>query len=227
MAIISKSAQVLLDQELTSYRNKIIERASVYAEHDGDSLIGEKQMKLAIRDSGIKELGDVRYVEAKRRKKRVSVILWLLLLLSLIWFSICIIYLEKDSTEQGVLIVGSIASGLSIASLFLLMYSTRRRSGNGRADSVVAFLSEWNEFESLLNYSYKGANKGGNIPLTDLIQYYIQNISDDKEYDELRIVKLLKIRNSLVHRGINSFDEKILIRYTLELQDLIKKLKSK
>ena len=70
-------------------------------------------------------------------------------------------------------------------------------------------------------------DKGGNVPLTDLIQYYIQDISDNKSVDEMRIVKLLKIRNSLVHRGINNFDDKILIRQTLELQDMIKKLKNK
>lgn len=227
MAVISKKAQVLLDEELASYKNKIIERAAVYAEHDGDSVISEKQMKLAIRDGGLKDLGDIRYVDAKQRKKRVSLIMWLLLLLSLTWFLICIIYLEKESFEQSVLIVGILASSLSIASLFLLMYSTRRKNEKKKADIVVAFLSEWNEFESLLNYSYKGANKGGNVPLTDLIQYYIQDISDNKSVDEMRIVKLLKIRNSLVHRGINNFDDKILIRQTLELQDMIKKLKNK
>ena len=228
MAIVSKSAQVLLDEELASYKNKIIERASVYAEHDGDSSIGEKQMKLAIRDSGTKELGDVLLVEAKQRKTTKSVIVWLLFWLLLVWSLFCIIYIEQKSYLQQELVVICSVSVMSLASILgVFMYYNRLRSADGKADVVVDFLYKWNEFESLLKYSYKSANKKENVPLIDLIQYYIHNISDDKKYDEMRIIKLLNIRNSLVHRGIKSFDEKILIRHTMELQDLIKQLKRK
>lgn len=227
MDIISKSAQTILEKELSSYKNKLIERASAYAEHDGDLFIGDKHLELAIRDSEKKELGSVRYEEKRQKNKIRTIITWLLLLLSLIGFTISIIYLGKEAYEQVVLVVCSIVSGLSIASVLMLIAPTSRKGEKNRSEIVVAFLDGWNEFESLLTYSYKGTHKGGNIPLTDLIQYYLQNISDNKDIDNRRIVNLLKMRNSLVHRGINRFDEKILVRHTLELQDLIKRLKSK
>ena len=225
MDVISKSAQAILEEELTSYRKRLIERASLYAEHDGNLFVGDKQIKLAIRDSGTSELGSIRYAEKKQNTERVTIIMWLLLLLSLIWLSICIIYLNKDSYDQIVLIIGSISSVLSIASVLMLMTSIGKKRNKSQHDTIIAFLNEWNEFESLLKYSYKGSNKGGNVPLTDLIDYYLKNISDNKEVDDRRIVNVLRIRNSLVHRGIHRFDEKILLRQIDELQDLIKKMR--
>lgn len=226
MDIISKSAQAILEEELTSYRKKLIERASLYAEHDGDLFIGDKQIKLAIHDGGTSELGSIRYAEKKRMTERMTIMMWMLLLLSLIWLLICVIYLKKESYDQIVLIVGSISSVLSILSVLILMISTGRIRNKSQHD-IIAFLYEWNEFESLLKYSYKGPNKGGNVPLTDLIDYYLKNISDNKELDNRRIVNVLRIRNSLVHRGIHRFDEKILLRQIAELQDLIKKMKDR
>lgn len=225
MGVISKSAQAILEEELGAYRKKLIDRASLYAEHDGDLFVGDKQIKLAIRDNETSELGRIRYAEKKQKTVRITFFMWVLLLLSLIWLSICVIYLNKDSYDQIVLLIGSISSGLSIASVLMLMTATGKKSNKSQYETIIAFLEEWNEFESLLKYSYKGPNKGGNVPLTDLIDYYLKNISDNKEGDNRRIVNVLRIRNSLVHRGIHRFDEKILLRQIAELQDLIKKMK--
>ena len=226
MELVSKNAQAILESEIEEYRNRILDRASYYMYHDGDSLIHEKQIKMAIRALGNPEAVRSYNSEIKRKRmRRLQISTALLLLCMLIWLLICIIYLSNGTYDKMVFIVGIAGS---IASMAILLYSIlkiKRPKHFAKSPQVVEFLGEWNRFEGLLRYAYKGANKGGNISFSDLLDFYLSNYSKDKLSDQRRIISALRIRNNILHREINQVDEKMLDRHVNELQDLIAKMK--
>lgn len=224
MELLSKSAQAILDDELESYKKKLLDRASLYVDHDGELLIREKQIKAAIRDYDSPELGEIKSPYNKRIDKHLFVFMWAMFFFLFVFLFFCVIYLEKGTYENGVAIIGVIVSSISLILTFWMMTINRKKKGN-KSDNIVAYLREWDEFESFLRYSYKGPNKAGNVAFTDLIGYYLDNFSDDKDVDERKIITLLRMRNSLVHRGIKDVNEETIIRQTDELQDLIKRMK--
>lgn len=225
MELLSKSAQAILDDELGSYRKKLLDRASLYVEYDGDVLIRDKQIKAAIRDYDAPELGDIRCSQNKNKGvTNLFIIMWTVFLFLLFFLFFCLFYLERGSYENVVVIIGAVVAVISIVLTFWLLKTSRRRKGN-RSENIVAYLREWEEFESLLRYSYKGSNKSRNVAFTDLIDYYLDNFSQNKDFDERKLLALLRMRNSLVHREINEVNEDTIIRRTDELQDLTKRIK--
>ena len=226
MELLSKSAQDILEKELESYKKKLLDRASLYVDQDGDLLIRDKQIKAAIRDYDAPEPVEIRNVYNKSKVKYLIVFMWTMFFFLLVFLFFCILYLEKGTYENGVAIIGTIVSVISVILTIWILATNRNRTGN-KSEYIVIYLNEWREFESLLKYSYKGPDKNGNVAFTDLIDYYLDNFSSNKDVDEKKIITLLRVRNSLVHRGINDVNEETIIRLTDELQDLIKRIKNK
>ena len=225
MELMSKSAQAILEEELVSYKKRLVNRATQYAEHDGDTLIRDRQILAAIRDYGTP---DSAYVQLNQKRKKTKILLittWLLVLMLLIWLIVSVIYLSKDTQENIVFVVGLSASIASLLSVLLLYTEMKKGKKGVGTKTVVSFLNKWNEFEPLLRYTYKGTNKKGNVSLADLLDYYMNNYSKDKETDERIILSNLKMRNNIVHRGIFRANEDMLERNMAEMDELIKKMK--
>ena len=149
----------------------------------------------------------------------------LLVFMLLMWLTVSIIYLAKDTQENLVFLVGLLASMASLLSILLFYVDVRKGGKKKKSETVVSFIEKWNEFESLLRYIYKGQNKGKTVPLSDMIEFYLHTFSEDKDTDERIIVNNLKMRNNIIHRGINQANENMLERNMLEIDRLIEKMR--
>lgn len=225
MELVSKSAQVILDGEIAEYRNRILKRATLYMNQDGETLIHDKQIKTAIRDLASSEMEGQWYRALKRKRRRSFLLsMYSILLFLMAWLMISVIYLENGTYDKKVFIVGIIGSLVSMTALTLSLYKMKTRRRRVRSENIDYFLSEWNEFESLLRYAYKSSNKGEGS-FGDLLMFYLNSYSEDKDTDERRIINALRIRTNILHRGIDQVNESVLLRHTAELQDLIRKMK--
>ena len=106
MELMSKSAQAILEEELVSYKKRLVNRATQYAERDGDTLIRDRQIMAAIRDYGNPDSAYVQLNQKRRKTKILFITTWLLVLMLLIWLIVSVIYLSKD-TQENIVFVGT------------------------------------------------------------------------------------------------------------------------
>lgn len=224
---MTRGAKALFDREISKYRSYLIERASGYADQDDNLEINDRHISNAVRDYQNDYYYETRNNIIREEWLKKVQLMTMFVTVCLFLFVIVAFLINRgelgNSSAEILSVIGALISTGMVGMTFIT--SQERRKSSIYQQRIVEYLNKWNEVESLLRRLYKKKKHENAKSIRDLLNFYRELAAEKDNSLENSIVRLLNLRNNIVHRGIKEVNYETLEGLILEMDNVIKDLK--